>query len=205
MEDDREAPVVPIDGTKGRRWFPIAAVIVFLIILIAGAGAYYWYNRPIKPVELSARENAEIGEKIEAINGTPEAPSYEPGEKEITFTERELNGLLNGNTNLGESLKLTLDDNEIHARIETDMDDQLPVVGGKRLKVRARFLVREENGSPSLELDDVTVWGVSLPNEWLGGLKGKDLLGDIFGTTGGLNGVRELRIERGRLVIKLED
>ena len=33
-------------------------------------------------------------------------------------------------------------------------------------------------------LDDLTVWGISLPNDWLGGLKGQDLLGQTVGSKG---------------------
>ncbi len=38
-----------------------------------------------------------------------------------------------------------------------------------------------------------------------GGMKGKDLLGEIFGDDGGFRGIEELRIERGRLVIRLAE
>jgi len=55
-------------------------------------------------------------------------------------------------------------------------------------------------------LDDVTIWGVSLPNDWLGGLKGHDLLGEIFGgTESRVAGIEEFKIEPGRLIIHLAD
>ena len=78
-----------------------------------------------------------------------------------------------------------------------------PIVGGKRLKARARFLVGDIPGKPALVLDDLTVWGISLPNDWLGGLKGQDLLGEALG--GGIGGVEEFKVERGRLVIRLAE
>lgn len=146
-----------------------------------------------------------VEEKVGSLDAAPGEPEYERGSKEIVLTERELNGLINENTTLGDKLKLTLATDEVHARLETDLDEDLPVVGGKKLKARARFLVGTVEGRPSLVLDDLTVWGASLPNDWLGGLKGQDLLGQIFGNSGGVSGIAELRIERGQLVIKLAE
>lgn len=181
------------------------AIVVFLLLAAGAAAAYFWYNRPIKPVELSQQEVAAVEAKIENLEADPAEPQYVPGSKEIVITERELNGLLHQNTNLGEKLKFTLVTDEIHARLVTDMDEELPVVGGKKLKAKARFLVGSVEGKPSLVLDDLTVWGASLPNDWLGGMKGKDLLSEIFGDGGGLRGIEELRIERGQLVIRLAE
>jgi len=167
--------------------------------------AWEWHNRPIRPVELSAREKAVVAEKMEAIR-KPAGPEYEKGGKEIVLTERELNGLLNDNTTLGKSVSFELATNEVHARVETDLDPNLPLVGGKHLKARARFLVSKTPGKPGLVLDDVTVWGISLPNDWLGGLKGHDLLGELLGGKGGgIAGVEEFKVESGRLIIRLAE
>lgn len=179
----------------------LIAFVVLLLLVATAVGAYLWINRPITPVQLSQQETEVLEDKI----GNLEEPKYEKGSKEIILTERELNGLLNQNTNLGEKLKLTLATDEVHARVETDLDEDLPVVGGKKLKARARFIAKTLNGRPSLVLDDLTVWGASLPNDWLGGLKGKDLLGVIFGNGGGISGIKELRVERGQLVILLAE
>lgn len=97
------------------------------LIAILAVAAWFWFNRPIKPVELSQQEVGVIEEKISTL----EEPTYEKGRKEIILTERELNGLLNENTDLGNQLKFSLGTDEIHARIETDLDEDLPVMGGK--------------------------------------------------------------------------
>jgi len=205
--DPRTSPVLPATDVPVRKrssCLPVA-VIIILLLMAGVVGAYFWYNRPIKPVELSQQETRVLEDKIGLLEKSPEAPVYEKGTKEIILTERELNGLLNQNTDLGEKLKLTLATDEIHARVETDLDKDLPVVGGKKLKARARFLVKTLEGRPSLILDDLTVWGASLPNDWLAGMKGKDLLAEIFGNGGGLTGVEEIRIENGRIVIRLAE
>jgi hypothetical protein len=184
----------------------LKGIIGLLLVVIVLGGMWWWLNRPIQPVVLSATEKATVEAKVEAIQ-KPAEPKYEKGSKEIVLTERELNGLLNENTTLGKSLSFELATNAIHARVETDLDPDLPVVGGKRLKARARFFVSEVPGETSLILDDVTVWGVSLPNDWLAGMKGHDLLGEVLGggKRGKLAGVEEFRVESGKLVIRLAE
>ena len=54
----------------------------------------------------------------------------------------------------------------------------------------------------------VTVFGVSLPKAWLGGLKGENLIGQAVGERNGspvLRGIKSLRVEPGVLVLKVED
>lgn len=177
----------------------MAGVFALALIVLLALATWLWINRPIKPVELSKQEVIVVEEKISPL----EEPAYEKGTNQIILTERELNGLLNQNTELGENLKFTLGTDEIHARAETDLDENFPALGGKKLKARARFLVRMEDGGASLILDDLTVWGVSIPNDWLAGIKGENLLRDIFGGTNGFSGIEDLKVEPGRLVIRL--
>lgn len=188
---------------KKSRLIKVVAVLALVVLLLLGF--WWWHNRPIQPVVLSQKEKEVVAEKVEAIQ-KPEDPKYEKGSKEIILTERELNGLLNENTTLGKSVSFELATGAIHARVETDLDSDLPLVGGKHLKARARFLVSKEPGKAAFVLDDVTVWGISLPNEWLGGLKGHDLLGETIGGKGGrIAGVEEFKVETGKLIIRLAD
>lgn len=180
-------------------------LIVLAALLLVIGGLWYWYHRPIRPVVLTEPERSVVEAKVEAIQ-KPSEPDYEKGSKEIIFTERELNGLLNQNTTLGESVRFELATGAVHARVETDLDPNLPLVGGKHLKARARFLVGHEPGSARLVLDDLTIWGISLPNDWLGGLKGHNLIEEALGAQGGgISGVEEFRVESGRLIIRLAE
>ncbi len=182
------------------------AIVAGVVLLLVTGGLFWWLNRPIQPVQLSAQEKAAVEAKIEAVQ-KPAEPKYEKGGKEIILTERELNGLLNEKTALGKSLSFELASSAVHARIETDLDPDLPIVGGKRLKAKARFLVGSEPGKARFILDDVTVWGISLPNDWLGHLKGRDLLGEMLGMKqeGKISGIDELKVESGRLIIRLAE
>jgi len=202
-----ENPTPPLPQKSGGSCL-LKGLIGLLILAIVLGGLWWWSNRPISPVVLSPQEKTAVEAKVEAIQ-QPAEPKYEKGSKEIILTERELNGLLNDKTTLGKSVSFELATNAIHARVETDLDPDLPVVGGKHLKARARFLVSSVPGQASFILDDVTVWGISLPNDWLAGLKGRDLLGEILGTgkakTGKVAGVEEFKVEHGRLIIRLAD
>jgi hypothetical protein len=200
-----EAPPPPAPASKGSSCLVKSLIGLVILGLLLG-GLWWWSNRPIQPVQLSVQEKAEVEAKVEAIQ-KPAEPKYEKGSKEIILTERELNGLLNENTTLGKTVKFELATNAIHARVETDLDPDLPVVGGRHLKARARFLVSEVPGQASFILDDLTVWGISLPNDWLAGLKGRDLLGEILGggKNGKVAGVEEFKVEPGRLIIRLAE
>lgn len=180
-------------------------LIGLAVLALVLGGLWWWSNRPIRPVVLTTQEKVELEAKVEAIQ-KPDEPKYEKGGKEIILTERELNGLLNEKTDFGKSVKFELAANAILARVESDLDTDLPVVGGRRLKARARFLVGDAPGHPSFIIDDLTVWGISLPNDWLAGLKGRDLLGEMLGgKSGKVAGVEEFRVEPGRLIIRLAE
>jgi len=191
-----------------RRSCLIPGLVGILVVLLVAVGLWFWLNRPISPVKLSADEKVTVEKKIEAIQvEQPTEPTYEKGKKEIVLTERELNGLLNEHTTMGEKLKFELATDAIHARLETDLDPDLPVVGGKKLKARARFIVKTDSGVPALILEDLTVWGVSLPNEWLAQLKGRDILGELLGGGNGgkVAGIEEVKVQPGQLLIRLKE
>ncbi len=189
----------------------VPVLIGIIVILVAVIGFVLWTNRAIKPVQLSAEEKAVVEAKVEALQveapATPAEPKYEKGKKEIILTERELNGLLNEHTTLGQKLKFELGTDAINARYETDLDPDVPLVGGKKLKARARFQVSTTDGIPHFILEDLTVWGVSLPNDWLAQLKGKDILGEVLGggKGGKVAGIEEMSVEPGQLKIRLKE
>ncbi len=201
MNENLARPVV----SSNRNSCLIKVLIGLLLLALVLGGAWWWYNRPIEPVVLTAAEKSVVEAKVEAIQ-IPVEPTYEKGAKEIILTERELNGLLNENTGLGKTVKFELGTDVILAQMESDLDPTLPVVGGRRLKARARIRVGDQAGKPALIVDDVTVWGISLPNDWLAGLKGRDLLGEVLGGPGGkLPGVKSFKVEPGQVVIELAE
>jgi hypothetical protein len=139
----------------------------------------------------------------------PVDPTYVPGGKILRLTEHELNGLLNANTDLGNTVRIEFGRDAINAYVVTPIPDDFPVFGGKMFRARGRFRLSVSEGAPPVAvLEDVTVFGLSLPNAWLGGVKGENLLSDAMGKHNGqpaLRGVKSLRIEPGAMVLEVED
>ncbi len=198
-----------------------------MLVICATVAITIWYvQRPIQPVVLSAAETAAVELKLEQLAGTtnrgphatiapaavakpePDRP-YVPGAKVLRLTERELNGLLNANTDLGKAVRLELGRDAINAYVTAPIPEDVPIMGGKTFRARGRFRVSLTNGAaPYAILEDVTVFGLSLPKAWLAGLKGENLLGEAVGERNGvpvLQGVKSLRIEPGALVLEVAD
>lgn len=190
---------------KGRKRKILVILGVMLLLAVsAGAAFYWWQNRPIKPVVLGADEQRALDKKVESV----QERSYEPGTKVITLTEREVNALFHHNTGLGDKVRFELASNAVHARIRTELDEDLPVIGGRTLKAKARFLLTNSDNSPALILDDLTVWGISLPNAWLADLKGQDMLANIgldMSNNRVAAGIKDISVDHGKITIELAE
>jgi hypothetical protein len=180
-------------------------------------------------VVLSAEEKQVVDTKLEQVRSAPPAagredrptfvprpsPStnsdpartYQPGGKELRLTERELNGLLNANTDLGQTVRLELDLDAINAYLVVPIPQDFPVGGGRTFRARGRFRLSLNQGqAPVAMLEDLTVLGLSLPKEWLGGVKGKNLLADAMGERSDAStwkGIKNLRIIPGAIVLEV--
>ena len=218
---------VPAGRPRRRRrvLYILGAFVGLVVVICATVMITVWYlQRPIKPVVLSPPEKAVVEAKLERINKAPtdsRPPAenvisrrppdrpYEAGSKTLRLTERELNGLLNQNTELGKTVRLELGQDAINAYVATLIPKDVPILGGKMFRARGRFHLSVTNGAaPSFILEDVTVFGLSLPKAWLGGLKGENLLADATGQRRGgpvLRGIKSLRVEPGALVLEVED
>jgi hypothetical protein len=212
----------------------LAIVIVVVLTVVI---TLWWVQRPIKPVVLSAAEKAEVDEKIDRLNsakapapasnpgprsgaqpvarnGAPEVPAepprnYVPGSKSLRITDREINGLLNLNTDLGNSVRLEFVRDAVNAYVAVPIPKDFPIGGGRTFRARGRLRLSLGNGgAPYAIVEDVTVFGISLPKAWLGGLKGENLFGEALGGRNDsrvLKGIKGLRVESGALVLDVAD
>lgn len=203
-------------------------LLITLVILVVLIGAGYWvftqylFPTTFTPVELSQKEQQQLNKKLQqlgiATDGeatankreplTPEPYQERDANREIFFTEKELNALLAHNTDLANKLAIDLSDNLASAKLLIDLDPDLPLFGGKTLKVTAGMELHLGQSKPVAILKGVSVWGVPLPNAWLGNLKNIDLIQE-FGDTGGFwqainQGVEEMEITEGQLRVKLK-
>lgn len=194
----------------------IGIVLIVLLLLMAGG---FWlvktYALPseFKPVVLKSQEEKELTEKLSVLHPKatlePEAYSEKDADRRIRLTERELNALLAKNTNLAQRVALDLSADLVSAKILIPMEEDFPVLGGKTLRVKAGVEFAYGDGRPIVRLKGVSIMGIPLPNEWLGGMKNIDLV-EEYGDASGFwttfaAGVDDVRVEEGWLVIHLKE
>lgn len=213
---------------RRRWWLYVLGLLVVLVLVVVSTVAFtlWWIQRPIKPVVLTATEKTVLEEKITLLSAAPEHPPqpvpdpkpmviqeldrpYVPGSRVLKLTERELNGLLNANTDLGQTVRLEFGRDAINAYLAIPIPEDFPVGGGRMFRARGRFRVSLNEGqAPYAILEDITIFGLSLPKAWLGGLKGENLIAKAMGEHNGepiLQGVKSLRVEPGALVIEVNE
>lgn len=228
MTTEQQTPSpAPVNPT-GNGWRTFGIVVITIAITV---GVGYWlvstylFPTSFTPVVLNAKDQQRLDQKLERLGGSaasvtrqtqytdanaePEAYSEIGASREIHFTEKELNAMLASGTDLGSRLLIDLSDNLASAKLLVDLDPDFPLLGGKTLKVTAGMQISLIDGKPSAVLKGVSVWGVPLPNAWLGNMKNSDLSRE-FGQSGGFwqalnEGIEEIEVEEGKLRIKLRE
>ena len=215
--------------TDERRGFSGAqvALIVLVAVLVAAAATYFvarsWlFPSNFEPVELSAQEQTVLDNKLRRLEGLAPRSSESDQEwlraepyseaganRRIAFSEREINGLIARDPALANRLSIDLSDNLASARALIPLDPDLPLMGGRILRVNAGLELGYAQGRPRVILKGVSVMGVPVPNAWLGNLKNVDLIAE-FGGTGGVwkafaDGVEALELADGSLVLQLRE
>ncbi len=159
--------------------------------------------------DLSAKFNT--GELQPGDNGelVPESYKEDDSKRRIELTERELNSLLAKNTDLAEQLVVHLGDDVASIKLLLPLDPDFPFFGGKTLKVSGGTEVSYKNGRPEIIMQGVSVWGVPIPNAWLGGIKNIDLVQEFGGSDGFwkslADGIEDIEVKDGKLFIQLAE
>jgi len=212
-----------VNQTQHNGWRTFGIVII-TVLLTLGAGYWvittYLFPNQFTPVQLNEKEQLRLDDKLRLLSGhtqvqpgnndlKPEPYSESEAQREINFTERELNALLAKNTDLANRLAIHLSDNLASAKLLITLDPDFPILGGETLKVTAGVEAGILAGNPRVILKGISIWGVPLPNAWLGNLKNINLI-EEFGDSGGFwqavkSGVEELEIKQGTLHIKLKE
>ncbi len=139
----------------------------------------------------------------------PERYSEQDADRQIILSERELNALLAKNTNLAPRLAINLSRNLASAKLLIPLDEEMPLFGGKTLKVTAGLELAYQSNKPVVMLRGVSIWGVPIPNAWLGNMKNVDLVSE-FGNQKGFwkafaDGIDEVEVSEGQLRVKLKE
>ena len=198
-------------------------IIVITMALTLGVG--YWvvttwlFPNEFKPIVLNQSQQKKLDIKLKLLGGNsqssdvatlePEAYSEAGASREVAFTEREVNALLAKNTDLASKLAIDLSDNLVSAKLLIDVDPDFPILGGKTVKVTGGMELSLVGNRPSAVLKGISVWGVPLPNAWVGNMKNVDLVKE-FGGAGGFwqavnDGVDKIEVREGKLVVKLKE
>ncbi len=222
-------------GSNKKRSNPLLIALIIFGGVIVTAIVTVWitmmflFPKEFRPVNLSEREEKVLEEKLSRLDTTgihagsirenskmkpekplkPEKYSEEDADREIRFTEREINGLIANNTNLATRLAIDLSDDLASAKLLIPMDPDFPIVGGKTLKVTAGLELKYANGKPVIALRGVSLMGVPVPNAWLGNIKNVDLVKE-FGNENGFwkgfsDGIENIRVEDGKITVKLRE
>ena len=213
----------PMPAKAPRNGWRTFGIVVITMVITLGVGYWavktYMFPTEFTPVTLNQKEQQQLEQKLERLGGhtpsakkptlKPEAYSEVGASREIKLSEKELNALLANNTELASKLAIDLSDNLASAKLLIDMDPEFPVLGGKTVKVTAGMELGVTNGKPRAVLKGVSVWGVPLPNAWLGNMKNTDLIQE-FGQAGGFwqainEGVEVIEVKDGQLFIKLKE
>ncbi len=206
----------------------VTATIIATVIAV-WAVKYYIFPNELKPVTLSTKEEQILNAKIERLSSVqktrvtqnrqpgstgeippvPERYSEEASSREIVLSEKELNALLAKNPDLAKKLAIDLSNNLASATLLLPLDKDFPLGGDKTLKVTAGLELAYADGKPIVALKGVSIWGVPLPNAWLGNLKNVDLVKEFGVNKGFWNafaaGVDDIKIKEGSLRIKLKE
>lgn len=230
-------PTENLDKGIGLRWSHILLIILATVLLTV-AGTYwvlktYLFASSFAPVQLSQQEENTLQQKLKSIGYDfsltasqakqnnqyrdeigkdgflkPEAYSEEGAERDISFSEREINALLAKNTDLAQKLAIDFADDMVSAKLLLPLEEDFPVLGGKTLRLNAGLGMAYRESKPVIILKGISVMGIPIPNAWLGGLKNIDLVNE-FGVDPGFwqsfaEGVEHIQVTDGKIDIRLK-
>lgn len=223
MTEPGAATVSQQDNRIG--WLQILILVLIAMAVTVAVTLWlvksYFFTSEFTPVSLSSREQQTLTHKLERLEEEdtpgaadtadlqPERYSEAGASREVSFSERELNGLLANNTDLARRVAVDLSEDLISAKILVPMDEDFPILGGKTLRARTGVEFAYENGRPIVKLKGVSIMGVPVPNAWLGGLKNIDLVNE-FGNEEGFwkafaEGIDAVNVKEGSLRIRLKE
>ena len=166
-------------------------------------------DRPNTTPATSSSQEPLSGERDAGGRLIPEKYTEEEADREIFFSERELNAVLARNTDLADKVAFDLAEDMISVKLLIPLDPDLPLFGGRNFKARAGAEIAYREGRPVVKLVGLSLMGMPMPNSWLGGMKNVDLVKE-FGNEQGFwkafaDGVESLSVVDGALRLKLRE
>jgi len=215
-------------SAKGFSGLQVFGIVILTIVVTGLLG--WWIIRTfifpseLEPVELSQQEQVELDRKLSRLGisrdgvavdetgrevAVPVPYAEDDDNREVLLSERELNGLIAGDPELGTNVAIDLADDLASIVALVPIPEDFPVMPGRTLRVRGGAEIAYRNGQPVVILKGVSVMGVPVPNAWLGNFKNVDLMKEFGGTDGFWDtfaaGVEEIQVRDGQLQIKLKE
>lgn len=202
----------------------LLVIVIAVVTSVATVWVYSYFFRTIEPTRLSQQEQAVLDSKLDKLDRElganpadlrqrndvlqPQRYSEDNASREVSFTQRELNALIATNTDLADKVAINLSPGLVSARLVLPLDPDMPILGGKTLRVSAGLALAYSAGRPIVVLKGVSLWGVPIPNAWLGNLKNVDLI-EAYGDEGFwrafASGVDSISVGDGNVTIKLKE
>jgi len=197
----------------------IASSIILGTATLAVAGTAWFVKRNVfasamPPVVLTSAEQSTLNNKLAVLKQSAEAAPapVDPGlqSRTLTLSEREINAFLEQN-GIGEQIKVALNDGGATATMLLPVGENAEVGKGMTLRLSVAIGARmDANKKFTLSIKDVSVAGLSLPNAWLGYIKGLNLFenGNVTDDPAAkafVDGIRDFTIKAGQLTVILNE
>jgi hypothetical protein len=204
------APAAPRARSTKKVLLITLAVLLGCAGIAAATGALWvkqtFYPSAMTPVSLTATEKAEFDSKLQALNNPAAVPPDEAN-RTIVINEREVNAYL-AQQELGESVQVKFGEGNVSAAIILTAPEDFPIVPNQKIRLRFTFGTSlSAEHKLSLKLDDLSLGGISLPNSWIGDIKGVDLVAENVESDPALQkliaGIQSLEVHNGTLRLVL--
>lgn len=232
-----DASLDSVNPAPVKKGFSGSQVALFVLLaMLVTAGLSYWFIRTyvlpadFKPVELSIKEQSRLDDKLRILGVNPrellpaakrkdevdadgrlipEAYTEDAQKRDVRMSERELNAMLASNPDLAKRFAIDLSNDLASAKLLIPVDPDMPMFGGKTLRVNAGVELSYRDEQPVVKLRGISIMGVPMPNAWLGNLKNVDLVEQFGGGPGFWSsfskGIDMIEIADGELHIKLRE
>ena len=210
-------------SVKGNGFSGIQVFLMIIAAILLTVGITSWvlftdiFATEFKPVTLTSQEEQVLDQKLSQLGVqsktsdtqvntplTPEAYNEADAHRVVVFSEKEVNGILAKNTDLANKVAIDLSDDLMSAKVLIPLDEEMPFLGGKTLKVTAGLGLSYVENKPVVIIKGVSIWGVPVPSAYMGELKNVDLVKQ-FGDSGFwksfADGLEDLNVEEGTIVI----
>ncbi len=218
----QDASPLPPSAPRPRRLLLTLLTTFLAGGLLAGGGAYWWFKRhldarALEPVQLAEAEERLFEAKLQALAAAGEASGVvgtvpdgrSADERTLQISGREINAFL-AERGLGENIRVELARDLLRIAMVVPMpsDSGLPLLSGANLRLHLSLAAAcDPQAGPHIAIRDVRLGGIPLPNAWLGGIKGLNLVDQSLRQDPSvqrfLSGIRDLEVRPEGISLRL--